>query len=158
MPRKAKAPPLRHDEFVFWVRRPSFDYGFSLQHDRYSDDPYNEHQSLSFLFECLYPDRFKGRVAQAQFFARDNLTAGSEHRSRRPEEPIKAVGSIIVNKAKFEMGGFLPTEACWRLGAAMAAGAITSMTAGALWIKPSHAYLRSLSWHGPEFDPVDYIG
>lgn len=158
MPRKAKAPPLKHDEFVLWVRRPSLDYGFRLQHDRYDDDPYHEHHSLSFVAECLYPDRFKGRVAEAQFFARDDLRAGSEHRSRRPEDPPKAVGSIVVNKAKFEMGGFLPTEACWRLGAAMVAGTITSMTAGALWIKPSHAYLQSMSWHGPEFDPVAYIG
>lgn len=158
MPRKAKAPPLRHDEFVFWVHRPSLSYGFRLQHDRWIDDPYDEHQSLSFVVECLCPDRFKGREAEAKFFADRKLGAGSEHRSRRPADPPKAVGSIVVGKAKFEMGGFLPTEACWRLGTAMAAGTITSMTAGALWIKPSHAYLQSLSWHGPEFDPVAYIG
>lgn len=158
MPRNAKAAPLRHDEFVFWVRRPSLDYGFRLQHDRHSGDPYYEGHSLSFVAECLFPDRFKGRVAEAQFFARENLTAGSEHRSRRPEDPPKAVGSIRVGKEKFDMGGFLPTDACWRLGAAMAAGTITSMTAGALWIKGGHAYLKSMSWHGPEFDPVAYIG
>lgn len=158
MPRKPKAPPLRHDEFVFLVRQPSLTYGFRLQHDRHSDDPYYEDQSLSFEVECLHPDRFKGRVAEVTFFADRKLVAGSEHRSRRPEDPPKAVGSIVVGKEKFDMGGFLPPEACWRLGAAMAAGTITSMTAGAIWIKRSHAYLQSMSWRGPEFDPVAYIG
>lgn len=158
MARPKKAPPLRHGEFVFWVRRPSLDYGFRLQHDRYSDDPYYEDHSLSFLAECLYPDRFKGRVAEAQFFADRKLTAGSEHRSHRPDDAPKAVGSIRVGKERFEMGGFLPPEACWRLGASMVAGTITSMSVGALWIKPSHAYLQSMSWHGPDFDPVAYVG
>jgi hypothetical protein len=158
MSKRAKGPPVKHDEFVFWVRRPSLDYGFRLQHDRYSDDPYYEDHSLSFVAECLYPDRFKGREAQARFFADHKLTAGSEHRSRRPEDPPKAVGSILVGKARFEMSGFLPTEACWRLGGAMAAGTITAMTAGAAWIKRGHAHLGSMMWHGPEFDPVSYIG
>jgi hypothetical protein len=142
-------------EFAFWVRRPSLDYGFRLQHDRYSSDPYYEDQSPSFVAECLYPDRFKGREAEAHFFADRKLTAGSEHRSCRPEDPPKAVGSIVVGRDKFDMSGFLPTEACWRLGQAMAVGTITSMTAGAAWIKRGHAHLGSMMWHGPEFDPVD---
>lgn len=157
MPR-TKLPPRKHDEFVFWVRRPALEYTFRLQHDRDESDPYHEGESLSFVAECLYPDRFKGRETKAEFFSDRKLIADSEHRSRRPEDPPKAVGSIRAGKAKFEMGGFLPPVACWRLGQAMAAGMITSMTAGAVWIKPGQAYLGSMMWHGPDFDPVEYIG
>ena len=101
---------VRYDEFVFWVLRPSATYTFSLQHDRRIDEPYDEHQSFSFLVECLSPDRFKGREAEAHFFARDSLTAGSEARRRRPTEPVLAVGSIQATKSRFEVGGFLPPE------------------------------------------------
>lgn len=155
---RTRAADVRNDEFVFWARRPSASYSFSLQHDRRIDDPYDEHQSFSFLVECLSPDRFKGREAEAQFFARDTLTAGSEARRRRPAEPILAVGSIRVTKSRFEIGGFLPPEVCWRVCAAMAAGTITSMNANAFWQTPGHAYLHSISFHGPDFDPVEYLG
>lgn len=154
---RTKAQKPTHEEFVFWVRRPSASYSFSLQHDRQIDDPYDEHQSFSFQVECLYPDRFKGRDAEALFFARDSLTAGSEVRRRRPAEPVRAVGSIQVTRSRFEIGGFLPPEVCWQVCAAMAAGTITSMNANAFWQKPSHAYLNSISFNGPEFDPVAYI-
>ncbi len=36
---KPKAQKPTHEEFVFWVRRPSATYTFSLQHDRRIDDP-----------------------------------------------------------------------------------------------------------------------
>lgn len=155
---RAKVAQQTHDEFVFWVRRPSASYRLSLQHDRRIDDPYDEHQSFSFQVECLYPDRFKGREADALFFARDSLTAGSEVRRKRPMEPILAVGSIRATKSRFEIGGFLPPDVCWRLCSAMAVGTITSMNASAVWQKPSHAYLNSISFSGPDFDPVAYIG
>jgi hypothetical protein len=158
MAKTKKPPPSTHDEFVFWVRRPSPHYSFNLQHDRRIDDPYNEHQSLSFIADCIYPDRFKDREASAQFFARESLAAGSELRKRRPEEPDKAVGSIMAGKARFEVGGFLPPHICWELAAAMAAGTITSMNANAFWVGRGHAYLNSISFHGPEFDPVAYVG
>lgn len=155
---RSRAPAVRHDEFVFWVRRPSATYTFSLQHDRRIEDPYDEHQSLGFLVECLSPERFKGREAEAMFFARDDLTAGSALRRRRAAEPILAVGSIRATRSRFEIGGFLPPGVCWQLGAAMAAGTITSMGANAHWTTPSHAYLNSISLRGPEFDPVAYLG
>jgi hypothetical protein len=155
---RSRAPAVRHDEFVFWVRRPSATYTFSLQHDRRIDDPYDEHQSLGFLVECLSPDRFKGREAEAMFFAQDDLTAGSALRRRKPAEPILAVGSIRATRSRFEISGFLPPEVCWQIGAAMAAGTITSMGANAHWTTPSHAYLNSISFRGPEFDPVTYLG
>lgn len=155
---RSRTPTARYDEFVFWVRRPSATYTFSLQHDRRIDDPYDEHQSFSFLVECLSPDRFKGREAEAMFFADDNLTAGSDVRRRRPAEAILAVGSIRATKSRFEVGGFLPPEVCWQVCAAMAAGTITSMGVNALWSTRGHAYLTSISFRGPEFDPVAYLG
>ena len=158
MAKKPKAQKLTHEEFVFRVRRPSTSYSFSLQHDRRADDPYEEHQSFSFLVECLWPDRFKGRETEAHFFARDDLVAGSDLRRRRPAEPILAVGSIQATKTRFEVGGSLPPEVCWQVCAAMSAGTITSMLTNGLWTTPGHAYLNSISFHGPEFDPVAYIG
>ena len=155
---KPKAQKPTHEEFVFRVHRPSASYSFSLQHDHRIDDPYDEHQSFSFLVECLSPYRFKGREAEAHFFARESLTAGSEARRRRPTEPILAVGSIQATKSRFDVGGFLPPEVCWQVCAAMAAGTVTSMGANALWTTRGHAYLNSISFRGPEFDPLDYIG
>lgn len=148
---------VRYDEFVFWVRRPSATYTFSLQHDRRIDEPYDEHHSFSFLVECLSPDRFNGREAEAHFFARDSLTAGSEARHRRPSEPVLAVGSIQLTHNRFEVG-FLPPEVCWQVCAAMAAGTITSTGANALWSARGNAYLTSISFRGPEFDPIEYLG
>lgn len=149
---------VRYDEFVFWVRRPSATYTFSLQHDRRIDYPYDEHQSFSFLVECLWPERFHGREAEAHFFADESLTAGSYVHRRRPSETILAVGSIRATKCQFEVGGFLPPEVCWQVCAAMAVGTITSMGANGHWITPGHAYLNSISFRGPEFDPVAYLG
>lgn len=153
--RKAEA---HYEEFVFRVRRPSASYSFSHRHDHRIDDPYDEQQSFSFLVECLSPDRFRGREATANLFADDRLTAGSDKRGRRPAEPILAVGSIRATKSRFDVGGFLPPEVCWQLCAAMSAGTITSMLANALWTTRGHAYLNSISFRGPEFDPVAYLG
>lgn len=149
---------VRYEEFVFRVHRPSASYSFSLQHDHRIDDPYDEHQSFSFLVECLSPDRFKDREATANLFADDRLTARSDRRRQRPAEPILAVGSIQATKTRFDVGGFLPPEVCWQVCAAMSAGTITKMLTDGLWITPGHAYLNSISFHGPEFDPVAYTG
>jgi len=35
---------------------------------------------------------------------------------------------------------------------------ITSMRANAIWTTRGHAYLNSISFRGPEFDPVAYLG
>jgi len=114
--------------------------------------------SLKFKAECLYPERIKGREADAYFSADSALAASSKRREKRPEEPIKAIGSVVFGKARFDVGGFLPPDVIWRLGFAMANGMITSMTASGVWIKPSHAHLKSLGFHGEDFDPIDYIG
>ena len=149
---------VRYEEFVFRVHRPSASYSFSLQHDRRIDDPHDEQQSFSLLVECVSPDRFKGREAEANLFADDSLTLGSDRRRLRPAEPILAVGSIQATKSRFDVGGFLPPEVCWQVCAAMSAGTITSTTANALWTTRGHAYLNSISFRGPEFDPLNYIG
>lgn len=116
---RSRRAEVCYEEFIFRVRRPSTSYSFSLQHDHRIDDPYDEQQSFSFLVECLSPDRFKGREAEANIFADDRLTVGSDKRRQRPVEPILAVGSIRATKSRFEVGGFLPPEVCWQLGAAM---------------------------------------
>jgi hypothetical protein len=153
-----RAPAPRHEEFVFRVRRPSVSYHFSLQDDRRVDDPYDEMLSITFIAECLYPNRCKGRETEARFHADSRLTAGSKQRERKPEDPIKAVGSIRIGKARFEVGGFLPPDICWRLGAAMAAGSVTAMLANGHWPTRGHGYLNSIAFYGPEFDPATYIG
>jgi len=158
MARTRKPIQSQHDEFVFRVSRPSTTYFFSLQYQRWSDDPYSEMLSLTFQAECLCPDRIKGRQAEAHFSANAELAAESKHRERRPEKPIQAIGSVVFGKDRFEVSGFLPPDTIWRLGTAMANGTMTSMTAGGVWIKRSHAHLRSFGFRGPDFDPVAYIG
>lgn len=157
MARRSPAASKPYEEFVFWVRRPSVSYSFSLQHDRRLSSPYDESLSLTFLVECLYPKRCEGRETEAHFFGDPRLIPGSEHRRDSDAKP-RAVGSIRVGKARFEVSGFLAPEVCWRLGAAMAVGTITSMTTNGQWPTKGHGYLNSISFHGPEFDPVAYIG
>lgn len=157
MVKRSRSSKLVHDEFVFWIRRPSIYYNFSLQHDRRFSDPYEERQTLHAIVECIYPDRCKGRVADAAFLPDPDMAEGSQMRSRPPEDPPKAIGSIIVGKSRFEVSAFLPPDACWRLAAAMANGTVTSMSAGSNWPRPGHGYINSISFHGPEFDPVEYV-
>jgi hypothetical protein len=158
MAKRSKSSKPIFDEFVFWVTRPSVYYNFSLQHDRRIGDPFEERQSLRVLVECIYPDQCKGRVADAAIMPDPDMAEGSKFRIRPPEEPPKAIGSIIVGKDRFEVSVFLPPDACWGLAAAMANGTITSMSAGSHWPRPGHGYINSISFHGPDFDPVAYVG
>ena len=45
--KRRRAPAERSEEFVFRIRRPSLSYFFSLQHNRRSDDPYDEMLSVN---------------------------------------------------------------------------------------------------------------
>ena len=155
--RKTASPPVKHDEFVFWVREPSIRYGFAIQHMRDETDPYNERLSLNFVVECLAPEKFLGRTTRAQFFHDHDLAHGSEHRLKPFDRP-RSVAGVEINKSRFDLGGHLPPEALWQLGHAMAAGTVTSLTAGGIWVGRGRAHLRSLSFHGPDFDPIEYIG
>lgn len=157
MARQKRKAPDTYQEFLFWVRLPSTYYNFSLQHDRRISNPYDEHHTLHFDVECIYPDRCKGREAQASFHPDRRMAEGSEFRRTCKERPL-AVGSIIVGKARFDVGGFLPPDVLWPLAPAMAAGTITSMSANGRWPTKGHGYLNSVSFHGPEFDPIAYLG
>lgn len=152
-----RKPRMEHVEFVFRIGRPAAYYNFSLQHDRYDPDPYSERLHLRFGVWCLYPERLKGQDGEATFFSDARLSLGSQERLK-PHEPPKAVGSVVIRKQRLEVGGHLPPDAIWRLCDAMAKETITSMSAGGTWLKRSHAHLGSISFHGPDFDPVDYIG
>ncbi|MFN9251403.1 MAG: hypothetical protein ACK58O_10120 [Brevundimonas sp.] len=154
MAKRSPEPAPLFDEFRFWVRRPSITCSFSLQFDRREDDPYAELLSLQFPIECLEPKKFRGRETVARFFGREGLEAGSPERQRRPEQALKAVGSLHATRTRFDVGGFLPPSMCWNLCTAMTAGSVTSLSASAFWTKRGHAYLKSLAFRGPEFDPL----
>lgn len=158
MTKRKEAAADRYEEFVFLLRRPSMSYTFALENDRREHDRYREQLSLHFLVECLGPERFKGREGEASFFADDTLSRGSKARSRHSDALVEAVGSVIVTKARLEVGGFLPPQMCRDLPMAIAAGAVTSLNANAMWIKRNHAYVTSLMFNGPEFDPIAYLG
>lgn len=146
-----------HEEFVFEVRDPAVSYHFTLQHERRASDPYNEMLSVNFLAECIYPQRCSGRVAQAGFHADVKLERGSDHRKRLHPDLV-AVGSIRIGKDRFEVGGFLPPAVCWRLGAAIADGTVNAMLASGRFPTKGHGFLGSVSFHGRDFDPYDYVG
>lgn len=154
--KRSRPEEPRYDEFVFWVRRPSTSYSLSLQLDGRQDDPYRELLSFVCRIECLAPARFEGRDGEAMFFADDDLAAGGARR-RWPDEPIEAVGGLQATKSQLQVSGFLPAQVCWSLSQAMAAGTITSLGAMAFWTKRGHAYLKSLAFRGPEFDPIAYL-
>lgn len=112
MTKRKEAAADRYEEFVFRLRRPSMSYTFALENDRREHDRYREQLSFSFLVECLGPERFKGREGEASFFADDTLSRGSKARSRHSDALVEAVGSVIVTKARLEVGGFLPPQMC----------------------------------------------
>lgn len=152
--RKSK---LEHVEFIFRIGRPALDYGFRLQREEFDPDPYDESLHLTFGLWCLYPDRLKGREGEARFIGDLRKVAGSAHRTKPAESP-KAVGSVVIRKLRLEMSAFLPPDAVWGLSGAISAGTISSVLAGGRWIKRSHAHLNSISFQGPDFDPIEYIG
>ncbi len=70
MARAKKAPPPTHEEFVFHVRAPSLTYHFGIEHNRRRREwrPFDEHQTVNFVTECIWPDRFKGREGKATLY------------------------------------------------------------------------------------------
>lgn len=155
---KAKATVRKptHEEFVFRLRDPSASYGFSLQIMKQDRDAFWEHHDVICIGECLYPDRFKGREATVRLSGnRDlmNVTA-RESGNWKPT----AIGYMEAGKSKFEVSISLPSDACWQVGAAMAAGTITSLLIHGPVLSRGRATLTSASFAGPEFDPIAYIG
>ncbi len=153
-----KALEAKYETFVFWIRRPSLTYRFALQHQKWIDDPYYESHSLTLIAQCLYPERFKDWEAAVLFFASDQLSAGDASRVKRPEEPIKAVGSVMYGKSRLDVSGFLPTAMIWRLGSAIHQGLITSMSVNGRRVNRGHIHANSLGFHGPDYDPIEDFG
>lgn len=145
-----------HEEFVFEVRRPSAAYGFSLQPLKHDPDVYWERQSFEFVATCIYPDRFDGRQASGRLSG-DRKLMDLDLR-RGAGTALTGVGFIEAGKSEFQIDIGLPFDACWNVGAAMAAGTITSMLTNGPILNRGKAPVTSVSFHGPEFDPRAYVG
>ena len=156
MTKKPKARKPAYEEFVFRMGAPSTSYSFSTQLRPQEHDAFWEHQNIVFMAECLCPARFKGREAKVNLMGeRDQMDMAVRiGRDWKPE----AIGWMDAGKSKFDLTVSLPLDACWQVGAAMSAGTITSMTLNGPVLSRGRTTLISISFHGPEFDPLDYIG
>jgi hypothetical protein len=152
--KRAKAK-IAHEEFVFRVSNPSLDYAMSLIDLRYRSHPFEEDVTLKFTATCIYPDHFKDRSATATLRGYRNFLA----RIQNPQAELPGgVASIVATKAQFEFWADVPYDSCWQIAAAMSAGSIRSMLANAPAFTPKHSFINSISFHGPDFDPVAYVG
>ena len=77
---------------------------------------------------------------------------------KKDDPRFAAIGYVRASKATFEVTLWLPPLVCWRLGDAMAAGLVTSMTAVSGIANQSIHRISSVSFFGPYFDPVAYVG
>lgn len=153
---KAKMHKPTHEEFVFRVRPPSTSYSFSTQISPRERDAFWEHQTITFTAECLYPDRFLGREAMVRLSGyRDQMDM--RLRFSGDWKP-PSIGYMEAGKSRFEIDASLPLDSCWQVGAAMAAGTITSMVLNGPVLHRGKTTLTSISFDGPDFDPVAYIG
>jgi hypothetical protein len=153
---KTKTYTPTHEEFVFRVRSPSTSYGFSTQIMRHERDAFWEHQTVTFMAECLYPDRFIDREVTVRLSGyRDQMDM--KLRLGGDWKP-PSIGYMEVGKSRFEVHASLPLDACWQVGAALSARSITSMLLNGPVLHRGKTTLTSISFEGPEFDPVGYIG
>lgn len=155
MAKRTRAAPPAYDEFVFWVQDASTSYAFGLSHDRRTDDAFDEGVSVTFVAECIYPGRYKGRLASVRLGEGPDLKALN---SRRSEPPQPNVGFVHVTPSRFEVWSNLPGRACWQIADAIANHTITSMLSNGPALVRGKAHLTSISFHGPDFDPVQYAG
>lgn len=150
---KAAVRKPTHEEFIFRIGSPSTSYGFSVQvmpkHDR---DAFWEHQNVTCVAECLYPDRFKGREATVRLSG-DRAQMDMKARLSGDWKP-QAVGHMEAGKSRFEVNLILPLDACWQVGAAMSAGTITSLLINGPVLHRGKTTLSSISFEGPGFDPL----
>lgn len=155
--RPAPRGPL-HQEYVFHVRSPSLSYSYGLRHYRRRSEaePFEEQAAVHFVTECIWPDRFKGREGKATLYPEPLLTDPkpiSQDHVRR-----KWIGHIRAAKNDFETVIWLPPQAVWLLGEAMASGLVRSMLANAMVEPRGMNRVISASFEGSEFDPVEYVG
>lgn len=156
--RGAKKPIRTHEEYVFRVRAPSLSYHFRIEHDRKRREwrPFDESETIHFVTECIWPDRFKGREGKATLNPEPALV---DHKLLDADDVRRRwIGYIRATKGEFETVIYVPPSACWRLGEAMACGLLHSMLAST-FVEPRGMHrVRSISFHGREFDPVGYVG
>lgn len=158
MARPKKAPPPTHEEFVFHVRAPSLSYHFGIEHNRQRREwrPFNEGETVRFVTECIFPTRFKGREGQATLWPEPALV---DHKLLDEDDILrKRFGYIHATKSVFETSITLPPPVCWRLVQAMASGLVCSMLTNGLIETRSMNRVTHVSFHGVEFDPVEYVG
>jgi hypothetical protein len=157
MPRPKKPIPT-HEEYVFRVRVPSLSYHFGIEHDRKRREwrPFDEGETVHFVTECVWPDRFKGREGKASL----NPELALVDHKLLDEDDVrrKWIGYIHATKGGFETALWLPPPVCWRLGEAMASGLVCSMLTNGLMESGSKNRVTYASFHGAEFDPIDYVG
>ena len=157
MPR-AKKPIRTHEEYVFHVRAPSLSYHFGIEHDRKRREwrPFDESETINFVTECIWPDRFKGRVGKATLNPESALV---DHKLLDEGDILRQrFGYIRATKGEFETVLWLPPAVCWRLGEAMALGLVDSMLTNGLKETGAMNRVAYVSFHGQEFDPVEYVG
>lgn len=155
MPKRRSIIRNHHEEFVFRISDPSLTYHLSTYRSRLNPDPFEERPTLEFAAHCLAPDRFKGRAATVRLRGeRDFVARVMDARN----DPPDGAGSIVATKSSFEVWAECPAENCWRLGQAMQAGLIMYMLANAPAFAPKHSFLNSVSFKGPNFDALDYVG
>ena len=158
MARAKKAPPPTHEEFVFHVRAPSLTYHFGIEHNRQRREwrPFDESETIRFVTECIWPDRFKGREGQA---ALRPEPAFVDHKLLDENDVLrKWVGYIHATKTVFETSISLPPPVCWRLAQAMESGLVRSMLTNGLIEPRGMNRVIHVSFHGQDFDPVEYVG
>lgn len=155
---KLKMRPPTHEEFVFHARAPSLSYSFSVQHDRRlrEVEPFAERETVHFVTECISPDRFKGREGKATIYPEPALA--NPKLLERDDVRRKWIGHVQATKNQFKTVIWLPPQAAWRLGEAMASGLIRSMLTNGLIEPRGMNRVTTASFYGPEFDPVEYVG
>lgn len=156
--RKPKKPVRTHDEYVFHIRAPSISYHFGIEHNRQRREwrPYDESQTIHFVTECIWPDRFKGREGKATLWPEPALV---DHKLLAEDDVLrKWVGYIKASKGIFETSITLPPQVCWQLAQAMASGLATSMLTNGLIETRSMNRVTHVSFYGVEFDPIAYVG
>jgi hypothetical protein len=156
--RPKKAPSKTHEEFVFHVRAPSLSYHFRIEHDRKRIEwrPFDESETVHFIAECIWPDRFTGREAKAALRPEPALV---DHKLLDDDDVLrKSIGFLRTSTNEFEADIWLPPRVCWRLGDAMASGLVSSMLTNGLTESKGMNRLTSVSFHGQGFDPVAYVG
>lgn len=155
MAKRTRTAKPTHEEFVFWVQKASSRYAFGLSHDRRNDDLFEEDITVTLVAECIYPDRFKGRLADIRLSEGPELAALN---SRRSEPLHPSAGFLHITPSVFEIWSNLPDRACWRVADSIANGTITSMLLHGPVLVRGKAHLTSISFHGPDFDPIAYVG